>query len=261
MALCPMLGWRSTSLKSVAKNLLLPSICMLLSLPVLYFVGVQDFLPMFFYALSLFVLVTLGREYYLGAKIAVKNDNQGWMTSLFSFALKNRRRYGGFLVHAGIVFMVAGLAGYGFFQFKEDFQMKPGQEIKIQNYQLRYKGLRSISGSNYEGGGAMIDVYRGGRFIRTLQPEKRSYQKDKPSTTEVAIMSNLKEDLYLILGGWEGDSTISLTVVINPLLMWLWIGTGIIILGVLWAALPVRKKDLELNSLTTDYLVLLRSAK
>ncbi len=107
MALCPMLGWRSTSLKSVAKNLLLPSICMLLSLPVLYFVGVQDFLPMFFYALSLFVLVTLGREYYLGAKIAVKNDNQGWMTSLFSFALKNRRRYGGFLVHAGIVFMVA----------------------------------------------------------------------------------------------------------------------------------------------------------
>ena len=74
-------------------------------------------------------------------------------------------------------------------------------------------------------------------------------------------MSNLKEDLYLILGGWEGDSTISLTVVINPLLMWLWIGTGIIILGVLWAALPVRKKDLELNSLTTDYLVLLRSAK
>ncbi len=261
MALCPMLGWRSTSLKSAATNLLLPFTSMLLSLPILYFVGVQDFLPMFFYALSLFVLVTLGREYYLGAKNAVKNDNQGWITALFSFALKNRRRYGGFLVHAGIVFMVAGLAGYGFFQFKEDFQMKPGQEIKIQNYQLRYKSLQSVSGSNYEGGGAMIDVYRGGQFIRTLQPEKRSYQKDKPSTTEVAIMSNLKEDLYLILGGWEGDSTISLTVVINPLLMWLWIGTGIIILGVLWAALPVRKKDLELNSLTTDYLVLLRSAK
>jgi cytochrome c-type biogenesis protein CcmF len=234
---------------------------MLLSLPVLYFVGVQDFLPMFFYALSLFVLVTLGREYYLGAKVAGRSGNQAWLTSLFSFALKNRRRYGGFLVHAGIVFMVVGLAGYGFFQFKEDFQMKPGQEIKIQDYRLHYTGLRSISGSNYEGVGAMIDVYRGGQFMRTMQPEKRAYQRDKPSTTEVAITNNLKEDLYLILGSWERDSTISLTVIINPLLMWLWIGTGVVIAGIFWAVLPVRRKDLELNALATDYLVLLRSAK
>lgn len=261
MAMCPMLGWRSTSWKSAAKNLLLPSICMLLSLPVLYFVGIHGFMPMFFYGLSLFVLVTLIREYYLGGKVAVRNNSQGWMTSLFSFALKNRRRYGGFLVHAGIVFMVVGLAGYGFFQFKEDFQMKPGQEIQIQNYRLLYKGLRSVSGSNYEGGGAMIEVYRDNQFLKILQPEKRVYQKDKPSTTEVAIMNNLKEDLYLILGGWERNSTISLTVVINPLLMWLWVGTGVVILGILWAVIPVRKKDLELNSLAVDYLILLRGTK
>jgi cytochrome c-type biogenesis protein CcmF len=261
MALCPILGWRSTSWKSAAKNLLLPTICMLLSLPVLYFVGVHGFMPMFFYAISLFVLVTLVREYYLGTKVAVKNDNQGWVTSLFSFALKNRRRYGGFLVHTGIVFMVVGLVGYGFFQFKEDFQMTPGQEIKVQNYKLRFKSLRSISGSNYEGGGAVIEVYRDGRFMATLQPERRIYQKDKSSTTEVAIMSHLEEDLYLILGGWEKGSIISLTVVVNPLLMWVWIGTGVIILGIIWAVFPVRIKDLELNSLATDYLILLRSTK
>jgi cytochrome c-type biogenesis protein CcmF len=261
MALCPILGWRSTSWKSAIKNLILPSTCMLLSLPALYFLGAQDFLPMFFYALSLFALVTLVREYYLGAKIAVRNNNQGWITSLFSFALKNRRHYGGFLVHVGVVFMVAGLAGYGFFQFKEDFRLKPGQEIDVQNYQLRYKGMRSISGSNFKGGGAMIDVYRGGQFIATMQPERRNYQKGEASTTEVAIMNNLKEDLYLILAGWEKNSTINLTVVINPLLMWLWIGTGVIILGVLWAVFPVRKKDLELNSLAAEYLVLLRSTK
>ena len=261
MALCPVLGWRSTSWKSALKNLLLPSICMLISLPVLYFAGAKDFLPMFFYALSLFVLVTLMREYYLGAKIAIRNKNQGLIASLFLFGLKNRRRYGGFLVHAGIVFMIVGLAGYGFFQFKEDFQMKPGQQVTVRNYKLHYKGIRSISGSNYTGGGAIVDVYRNGQFLKTLQPEKRSYQQDKPSTTEVAIYNNLKEDLYLILGSWERNSTISLTVVINPLLMWLWIGTGISVLGVLWAAWPVRKKDLELNSLAADYLLLLRSTK
>jgi cytochrome c-type biogenesis protein CcmF len=261
MALCPMLGWRSTSWKSAAKNLLLPSACMLLSLPVLYFLGIRGFLPMFFYGLSLFVLVTLVREYYLGVKIAGKRDNMGWISALFSFAVKNRRRYGGFLVHAGIVFMVVGLVGYGFFQFKEDFQVKPGQDIKIQDYRLFYRGLQSVSGSNYEGGGALIDVYRKGQFIKTMLPEKRSYQKDKPSTTEVAISNNLKEDLYLILGGWERDSTISLTVIINPFLMWLWVGTGVVIMGVIWAVLPVRQKDLELNSLATDYLILLRSTK
>jgi cytochrome c-type biogenesis protein CcmF len=261
MAMCPMLGWRSTSWRSVAKNLLLPSLLMLLSLPVLYFFGVNEFLPLFFYGLSLFVLVTLVLEYYQGANVAVRNDNEGRAMSLFSFALKNRRRYGGFLVHAGIVFMAVGLVGYGFFQFKEDFRMKPGEEIMIQDYRLKYKGLRAISGSNYKGGGAIIEVYRGDQFLKILQPEKRSYQKDKPSTTEVAIMNNLKEDLYLILGSWERNSTISLTVVINPLLMWVWVGTGVVILGVLWAVLPVKKKDLELNSLTMDYLVSLRGTK
>ena len=121
--------------------------------------------------------------------------------------------------------------------------------------------MRSISGNNFEGGGAITDVYRGGRFIKTLQPEKRSYERDKPATTEVAIMNNLKEDLYLILGSWEKDSTISLTVIINPLLIWVWIGTAVIILGILWSAWPVRKKDLELNARVVDYQVLLRSTK
>lgn len=261
MALCPMLGWRSTSWKSAVKNLLLPSFCLLLSLPILFYFGVQDFQPIFFYALSIFVLVTLVREYYLGAKVAIRHSNPGRMKSFLSFALKNRRRYGGFLVHAGVVFMVVGLAGYGFFQFKEDFRLKPGQEIQVQNYRLRYKTLQSVSGKNYEGGGAVIEVYRNNRFIRILQPEKRAYQRDKPSTTEVAILNNLKKDLYLILGGWERDATINLTVVINPLLMWVWIGTFVTILGVLWAVIPVRRKDHELSAMAADYTIILRGAK
>jgi cytochrome c-type biogenesis protein CcmF len=261
MAICPILGWRSTSWRSAFKNLLLPSVIMLLSVPALYFAGVQSFVPMFFYALAMFVLVTLVREYYLGAKIAVRNDNQGWTSGLLSFALKHRRRYGGFLVHVGIVFMLAGLTGYGFFQFKEDFTLRPGQEIKVRDYKLRYKGIKAVSGSNYRGGGAAIDVYRDNSFVRTMQPEKRTYREDKPSTTEVAIMSSTKEDLYLILASWERDATISLTVIINPLLMWLWVGTGVVALGILWAVFPVRRKDLELNSLAADYIILLRSTK
>ena len=259
MALCPILGWRSTSWKSAVKNMLLPSICVLLFLPVFYYAGGHGFMPMFFYAFSLFVLVALVREFYLGARLSIRHGSKGWFFAVLSFAFKSRRRYGGFLVHAGIILIVFGLVGYGYFQFKEDYQLKPGQNIEIKGYELRYKGLRSFTKNNYKGVGALIEVYRDGQFLRVLRPEKRMYKKQEPST-EVATMSSLKEDLYLILAGWEQNSTIGLTVIINPLLMWVWAGTFVVIFGLIWGVLPGGWKDYELDSLAADYRIVLSSS-
>lgn len=244
MAFCPLLGWRRTSISSTIRNLTVPSLVTVFSLPVLVLSGIRDFMPVFFYFFSLFVLVSLAREFYLGTKSGVRHRRLGWLSSFADLVTRNRRRYGGFLVHVGIVFMVIGLAGYGYYQFKEDFNLKPGQEITVDEYKLQYGRLQNSSKKNYEAVRALVNVYDSSGFIRTLVPEKRFYKKAEPST-EVAIMNNVRKDLYLILSGWTGDQNISLTVVINPFLSWVWIGTGVVVFGTIWAALPKRRRESE----------------
>ena len=135
--------------------------------------------------------------------------------------------------------------------------MTPGETVKVGDYSLVYKGLRGNKEKTYESVEAVMEVYDSSGFLAVMKPSKRFYfkkaQKGEPST-EVAIQQRLKEDLYLILAGWEQDETASITVIVNPLLMWVWIGTGVIILGILWCVLPRRRRDTELDTLTLDLL-------
>jgi cytochrome c-type biogenesis protein CcmF len=260
MAICPLLAWRRTSSQGILKNFILPSSLMIVSLPLLYALGIREFMPLFFYAFSLFILVVLIREFYVGTSAGVKHRGESWLSSFLSLVSRNRRRYGGFLVHLGIIMMVIGLASYGFYQFKEDFTLKPGQKVAVKNYRLNYLGLKSFKKHNYTGLGAVIDIYNSDEFRGTLRPEKRFYRKQEP-TTEVAIMNTFKEDLYLILGGWEQDNSITLTVVINPFLSWLWIGTGVVLFGTIWAVIPRRKKEIEADYIEKDILLHLKEVK
>jgi cytochrome c-type biogenesis protein CcmF len=257
LAICPLLSWRKTSFGSALRNSIIPAGATVVFLPVLVYMGITGFMPVFFYAFSFFILVALAREFYTGTKAEVRSNESGWVASFANLVTRNRRRYGGFVVHTGIVFITVGLAGYGYFQFKEDFNLKAGQEITVKEYTLKYSGLRQSKKKNYEGVGAAIEVYKTGRFMGMLNPEKRFYEKAEP-TTEVAIMNGLDKDLYLILGGWTNDQSISLTVVINPFLSWLWVGTGVITFGIIWAALPRRKREEESDVAAKDFLIHLK---
>jgi cytochrome c-type biogenesis protein CcmF len=254
MAVCPLLSWRRTSLKGALKNLIIPASATLVFLPLLFILGVRSFMPVFFYAFSLFILVSLAREFYLGTRAGVRSRELSWAASFINLVTRNRRRYGGFLVHVGIVFMAVGLAGYGYFQFKEDFNVKPGQRITVKDFTLRHTGLQSSNKRNYEGVKAVIEVYDYDGFRGMLSPEKRFYKKAEP-TTEVAIMNGLEKDLYLILSGWTNDESISLTVVINPFLTWLWVGTGVMVFGTVWAAMPRRRREDEVEVAARDFLI------
>ncbi|GAB4387640.1 MAG: heme lyase CcmF/NrfE family subunit [Thermodesulfovibrionales bacterium] len=257
MAVCPLLGWRRTSTRGAVRNLALPGGLMALSLPALYAAGVKGFMPMFFFAFSLFVVVSIAREFHMGTRAEMRKG-RGPAGAFLALVTRNRRRYGGFLVHVGIVFMALGLAGYGYFQYKEDYNLKPGQEIEVRDYRLRYLGLQGSKKGTYEAVGAVVEVYGPSGFMGTLRPEKRYYRKAEP-TTEVAIMNNPSEDLYLILGGWTQDMSATVTVVVNPLLSWAWVGTGVVIFGTVWAVLPRRRRsEEEVDVAVADVLVRLR---
>jgi cytochrome c-type biogenesis protein CcmF len=207
------------------------------------------------------VVIAIGRELYLSAKVSLRNAESGLLKALGNNARKNGRRYGGFLVHVGTIMIVVGLTGYGYHQFKEDFNMKPGERVQVGNYSLQYKGLRGLEKDNYEAVQAVVEVYDKSGFVGVMSPEKRFYKKKSNKgepTTEVDILQRLKEDLYLILAGWEQDNTASITVIINPLLLWVWIGTGVIVFGIILCVLPRRRRDLELDALALDLLSLER---
>ncbi|NOZ69131.1 MAG: heme lyase CcmF/NrfE family subunit, partial [Deferribacteres bacterium] len=133
MAICPLLGWRRTSTKGMLKNFLIPFSLMVVSLPLLYMAGIREFMPVSFFSFSVFVIATVAREFYLGTKAGVRNSGRGWMSSFMSLVLRNRRRYGGFVVHVGMVLIILGLAGYGYYQYKEDFNLKKGQEVTVKH--------------------------------------------------------------------------------------------------------------------------------
>ncbi|NOY64707.1 MAG: heme lyase CcmF/NrfE family subunit, partial [Nitrospirae bacterium] len=257
MALCPLLAWRRTSWQGIKKNFLFPAGLMILSLPVLFYLGVRGFMPLFFFAFCLFVIFSLAREFYIGTRARVVHRGERWFQAFVNLLSHNRRRYGGFIVHVGIVFIVIGLAGYGYFQFKESYTMKPGSTVNVKGYQLKYVTLQSIQKGHYTAVGSLINVYKSGNFVDSLRPEKRFYKRQEP-TTEVAIKSGILEDLYLILNGWENNGDITLTVVINPFLSWAWFGTGLAILGVLWAVYPVRKRTVELEILEKELILSLK---
>ncbi len=253
MAVCPLLGWRRTSLRGMLRNFILPSALMAVSLPLLYTSGIRSFMPLFFYSFSIFVLVSIMREFYIGTRAGVKKG-EGWLSSFWRLVLRNRRRYGGFVVHIGVVFMVLGLASYGYYQYKEDFTLRKGEEVSVKDYRLKYVGLETFRKYNYEGIGSRVEVYNSGRFKGVLRPEKRFYRRQEP-TTEVAILNNVFEDLYLILGGWDDDGSVTLTVVINPFLTWVWIGTAVMVFGTVWAVLPRRRKTGEVDVVEKDLVL------
>ncbi|GBE02369.1 cytochrome c-type biogenesis protein CcmF [bacterium BMS3Bbin06] len=260
MSVCPLLAWRRTSLKGAVRNLLIPASLMLLSLPLLYLSGISEFMPLFFYSFSLFVIVSLLREFYIGTRSGVKHRGERWFASFINLISNNRRRYGGFVVHIGIVFVIVGLTGYGYFQYKENYTLVPGEQAKVKDYTLKFEGLQSLQGRNYSSLSALVKVYKSGKFQGIMKPEKRFYKREQP-TTEVAIKDSLFQDLYLILSGWENDGSVTLTVVINPFLSWAWVGTGVIVLGTIWAVIPRRRKEWETELLEKDLILYLKGVK
>ena len=258
MAICPLLAWRRTSWQSIKRNFLIPTLLMILSIPVLIMVGIKGFMPLFFFAFCLFVIFSLIREFYIGTRAGVVHRGLTWQQAFWALVSRNRRRYGGFLVHIGIVLIIIGLAGYGYFQYKESYTLKPGSIINVKGYTLKYVTLQSVRMKNYTAVRGVIEVSKpGGGYLDTMKPEKRFYRRNEP-TTEVAIRSGLLEDLYLILSGWDGEGNITLTVVINPFLTWAWIGTSVVVLGILWCVYPVQRKNRELEILEKELIIAFR---
>ncbi len=238
----PLFAWRKTSPESLKKAFFWPAIFSTIVCAGLLLAGMRSVYSIISFTLCAFVTVTIVEEFYKATRIRVKNTGENLLLALANLTLRNKRRYGGYVVHFAVVLMFVGLTGNAFNREASQL-MAPGDEMKIGHYTLKLDSYKDGDTPNYQYGIATIKAYKDGKLIRTLKPEKRSYKAGEgQSTTEVALHSTPVEDLYLVLAGPSSDGQkYEIKAYVNPLVFWLWFGAAVMVFGTLITLLPDRK--------------------
>jgi cytochrome c-type biogenesis protein CcmF len=244
----PLLAWRSTSLRSIRRNFVLPCIAMAVTFAVVIACGVRPWsagddarsetFSLITFTLASGVITAIAAEFLRGAAVVSTQTGKNLLASVILLTRRNTRRYGGYIVHFGIVVMFIGIAGGAFNQSHEQ-EMGFGDSLTIGNYKLVCQSFTQDTNPNYDTEYALLDVYKGSKKVTQLAPERRFYNASQTTSTMVALRSTLAEDLYVIYEGKnpETDKPI-IKVFINPLMNWIWIGVLIVVLGTFLALVP-----------------------
>jgi cytochrome c-type biogenesis protein CcmF len=252
-AVGPLLAWRKTSFDSLKRNFMWPAIgavgvmAILMTTPPSWgspfglrpWQDIAYFYSLMALGLATLVTLTIASEYYRGGKVIAGHTGQGMFASIVQLTHRNTRRYGGYIVHFGVVVVIIGFAGSAFNQDREsDHGLAYGDKMTIGAYTLVCRSYTEEDNPNYASEWAIIDVYKGGRQIDTLYPERRFYKASQQAQTIPTIRSSMKEDLYLVYEGQNEKGQPILKAHLNPLVMWIWLGVWIILGGTVLALIP-----------------------
>jgi len=197
------------------------------------------------FALGVFVIGTIAQEFWRGMRARQAMLHESAPRALSRLVGKNRRRYGGYIIHVGVVAVFVGVAASSAFRVEVQQTLAAGQEVAAGKFTLRYERITKQDDPHMSRLAAVVSVWRDGRQIATLTPEKRFYKKPQQPTTEVAMRPTLTEDLYLVLGSYDEESgLVTLLAYVNPLVSWIWIGGVIMALGTtvaMWPTLAERR--------------------
>jgi cytochrome c-type biogenesis protein CcmF len=251
----PLLAWRKSSMKNLAQQFLWPTAAGIVTLVAVTAFGIRLWVSGLCFALCAFVGATVVQEFVRGAHVRQRNTGTDLFTALVGLVGRNKRRYGGYIVHLGVVLIFFGFAGETF-KLEETVALKPGQEVTVGRYTLRHDVMKVADDDQKQMVTAYISVFEGGKQIDTLYPSKWFYRKHEGQpTTETAIRRRPNEDLYVVLAKPEIESqTAFLQINVNPLVNWVWFGFGVIALGTGIALLPERAFSFALAKAPADAL-------
>jgi cytochrome c-type biogenesis protein CcmF len=247
IGICPLIGWARASSDNLIRNFLKPFIAAEVLTGLLFVLGVRRIGPLIFFSVCAFVAFTIFLELYRGTRALHRTRNIGHLSAFSRLIWGNKRRYGGYLVHLGIIMMAVGITASSAFKVNKQVALKPGESVKLRNYEVKYEDLLYFPTQSKEIIAAEVSVYYDGKKIGDMSPRKEFYRGDEKPTSEVAIRTTIAEDLYLILAGWDKDKTAVLDVIINPLVVWIWIGGyGFLLMGTLIAFWPDAREKKRL---------------
>jgi cytochrome c-type biogenesis protein CcmF len=239
----PLLAWRKASTDSLKRNFLTPAIMALAAGVVLYIRGWQHLYAWVALVMSIFVAITIVREFYKGAKARTVGTGERFLEAVVNLTFRNTRRYGGYIVHFAFVLLFVGWSGQA---FTTDAQadMGVGDTVNVREYTLRMEKLGTEDNANYSAQKASVGLFEYGKKVAELYPERRVYKAgpEPQPTSEVAIYSTVRNDVYVVFAAATTDGRQAvIQVFYNPLTMWVWIGGIVLVIGTLIALLPNKK--------------------
>jgi cytochrome c-type biogenesis protein CcmF len=250
MGLAPLVAWRRASLKSLGESLAWPAgIALGVGIALLIAGAGSSVAGLLAYTFSAFVLGSIGYEFVRGTRARHALGGGGWGHSFTSLVARNRRRYGGYVVHASIVLLAIGVAGSSAYDTVRSQRLRTNESMQVGEYTLTYRGTVQRQAQNATELRARVDVARDGELIAQMEPGKNRYPVEEQVSNEPAIRSDLLtgEDLFLIADQVNGDGSIQLKALVNPLVNLIWLAGFVFLGGALIAMWPDAREERRLQ--------------
>lgn len=231
MAICPLIAWQKATVEKFLKNVMWPLAVGIATAIILVAIGVKGIFAIIGLSSTVFMFATHVKEFIDGIRARRKATKENVLKASFKLLTKNQRRYGGYIVHMGIAIIAIGVISSHAY-VKDVLQtVSTGESIKIGEYELTFRGLTEHSKNGNGIVVANLETTYKGKSIGTIEAEKIFYATWEEPSTEVAIRTNWKEDLYIVLSSWEDKEKATFQIKVNPFVSWIWTGGIIMVLG------------------------------
>jgi cytochrome c-type biogenesis protein CcmF len=240
MGVCPLLGQAAAALRRLRGQGLPAVLGAVLVTVIAALAGFTQPVSLVGFAVIGLAGATIVAEYVRDVAARGRRFGENPLQAFFSLVAHNRRRYGGYLVHAGVILMALGIVGTRMYPFETELVLSADQPVDVGGYTLVYQGLQQEPADDHMQSVASLAVYRGEDYLTTLQPQLNQYVNSDQTVAVPALRVGVREDLYLVLAGWSGGgATATLKVIINSLAIFLWVGSLVFLAGgavALWPA-------------------------
>ena len=244
MGVAPLTMWYRSSVKRLGIAMRWPAMVSTITVVTLFFLNIRNWGALVGFWVATFATMLTLLEFWKGTRARMKRGEPVW-TAFSNLMARNRRRYGGYWIHMGVLIMAFGIIGVEVFQQETQLRLEKGESLTLGNYEMVFNDIQRYPGPDdlliTE---ATMDVYNNGRFVATIHPRTELYTRTGQPMTIPDAWSTIAEDFYVLLVNWEPTSANAATfrVFLNPLINWVWAGGFIFVFGTLIAAWPDRKK-------------------
>ncbi len=247
MGVGPLIAWRRTTGRNLVQNFAAPAIVGVAAGLILFAAGIRAWYALAAFSLSAFVFATVVVEFRRGALARGHLVNEPPARALVSLVAKNNRRYGGYVIHAGVVLAFVGIIGSSFFRTEVKKSVSLGQSFAVGPYTFRYLGIDGADTPHVASVSARVEVLRRGREVTVMRPAKLFYKHPQQPATNVAIRSTPFNDLYVVLAGIDDQRhLVTFEVFLTPLVFWLWAGGLVMVIGTVIVMWPNVRERAEI---------------
>jgi cytochrome c-type biogenesis protein CcmF len=243
MGVAPLSAWGHSTVTTLGRAIWKSAVAALVVAVSLFFFYTRNFIALTGFFLIALVLFVTAQEFWRATRARQRAQDENFFTSLTRLMGRNRRRYGGYIIHISMMLMAIGILGIEMFQSETQGTIATGQSLDVGGYTVKYETVAQWDNVpqqvNYTR--AVVDVYKNGIFLGKLYPRKDMYFSGQPMSIP-GLRSSFKDDVYVLLVDWQPISSTEATfkIFVNPLVNWLWIGSLLFLVGVIFAAWPDR---------------------